>query len=90
MIPCEKIDIGKSFWQVEAKYGKVWQALSADNPFKKPIIQMLPGSVFSTTRASAYYGSLIEHVHSDERVVENCMSIPYPLPESVITGESHE
>lgn len=88
MIPCGDIDIHNSRWTVEAKYGKLWQGTGNKNPFKFPIMQTIPGSVFQATKRKDVYGKVLTNVHKDDnRIIENCMAIPYPLPGNLYGNE---
>ena len=86
MVPDESIDLKRSYYILEAKYGKVWQGLETDNPWKKPILRTCAGSVFHTSSPGPLHGCVVTGVHSDEKVVENCMAIPYPVPAEVCNG----
>lgn len=79
-VPDGGVDLRASAYRLETKYGKVWQPLGAANPFKKPLLQTEPGSVFATTEPRELYGRVLTGIHDDLAVVENCMCIPYFLP----------
>lgn len=85
-IPDKSISIKNSFYQIEPKYGKIWNGFLTDNPFKKPLLQLVPGSVLYCNKSTERAGKVIKGVHDDERVIENCMTILYPLP-GLITKE---
>ena len=74
----------ESFYQIEPKYGKVWSGFDTGNPFKKPIIQMVPGSVLKVKSGSETAGQVMENIHDDSRIVENCMTVLYPVPEKIV------
>ena len=84
LIPDDSIVLENSFYDIEAKYGKIWSGLSPINPFKKPIMQILPGSVVKLKTQKAIAGRVLENIADDSRVIENCFSILYPLPSEVI------
>ncbi len=79
-VPCNTVDITRSRWALEAKYGRTWQAAGSANPFKKPVMQTVPGSVFVATTRRGLYGKVLENIHTDPSVIDNCMTIPYWLP----------
>lgn len=86
-VPCNNIDLKESFYQIETKYGKVWSGLeNSKSPFKKVIIQSIPGSVFKLNSKSATAGRVLKNVHDNSDVIENCMTILYPLPQTAIKG----
>lgn len=88
-IPCTNVNIDASFYQIETKYGKVWRGLEQQkSPFKKPMLQMVPGSVLKCTTNAVVAGSVVTGIHDNEEVIENCMTILYPLPETVMEGVS--
>ncbi|MBN2414933.1 hypothetical protein JXO52_03780 [bacterium] len=81
MVPDVRIDLKQAYYELEPKYGKVWSGLGEKNPFKKTILQTVPGSVFTLSPASETAGSVLSEIHDNRSVVENCMSVLYPLPE---------
>jgi CRISPR-associated protein Csm4 len=86
-IPDGSILLKESFFQTNPKYGKVWSGLEHPNPFKKVILQVVPGSVLKTTKESAECaGRVLAGVHDHADIIENCMTVLYPLPDTVISG----
>jgi CRISPR-associated protein Csm4 len=83
MVPDKSIDLEKSFYELETKYGKVWSGLGSAYPFKKPILQTIPGSVFYGSSIGETGGRVLTNIHDTTSVVENCMGIFYPLPAGV-------
>jgi CRISPR-associated protein Csm4 len=84
-VPCEKMDLQQSFYQLETKYGKVWSALEKQqSPFKKVLLQTVPGSVFKIKIAAETAGCVLQNIHDNAAVIENCKSILYPLPPAVV------
>ncbi|HPY53266.1 MAG TPA: hypothetical protein PK505_04655 [Treponemataceae bacterium] len=83
LVPDSSVDLEASFYDIEAKHGKVWNALETMNPFKKPIMQIIPGSVIKTDSLKLITGRVLEEIADDSRVIENCFSILYPLPKEV-------
>jgi CRISPR type III-A-associated RAMP protein Csm4 len=56
-LPSEKDNISDSFYDYHVKYGKLGEYLSqSEDPFKKPIIFIKPGSVFFTNEKSDFFG----------------------------------
>lgn len=89
-LPCDSIVLEKSAYVPEPKFGKVWNGLEGTNPFKKPLLQTVPGSVFYTREDKGIYGRVIDDVRPDAdgpRVMENCMTIPVFLPTEVYNGD---
>jgi CRISPR-associated protein Csm4 len=86
-IPCANVNIDASYYQIETKYGKVWSGLEQQkSPFKKPMLQMVPGSVLKCSANTVVAGSIVTGIHDNEEVIENCMTILYPLPETIMEG----
>ena len=82
-VPDSSVDLERSCYRLISKYGKVWQMLETVNPFKKPILQTEPGSVFFCSEQRDLYGTVLTDMHDDMPVVENCMTIPWFIPEEV-------
>jgi len=83
-VPDNTVSIKDSFYQIETKYGKVWSGFDTGNPFKKPIIQIVPGSVLKVKFESETAGQVLENIHDNSRIVENCMTVLYPVPERIV------
>lgn len=65
----ERMILNKSFYDLGVKYGKLGESMSHNsNPFKKPIIQLLPGSVLATGKE--YVGGMVNLSSSFERAVD--------------------
>ncbi|NLP02450.1 MAG: hypothetical protein GX089_08150 [Fibrobacter sp.] len=91
MVPCEDIDMHRSRWSVEAKYGKLWQGTGNRNPFKFPVMQTVPGSLFHALNNKDCYGKVLRDIHKDDnRIIENCMAVPYPLPGDLYGNEEKD
>ena len=86
VVPDATVPLAECFYQLEVKYGKVWSALGSVNPFKKRIIQTVPGSVFPAASGTERAGRVLQGIHDNTAVVENCMGIMYPLPQTVLPG----
>ncbi|HAJ80490.1 MAG TPA: hypothetical protein DCO75_12055 [Fibrobacteres bacterium] len=87
-VPDDSIDLEKSFYEIEPKYGKTWQPLNHEVPFKKPILQTVPGSVFFRNFPTLQHtcGRVLRNVHAHDRVIENCMAITIPLRKEAVTN----
>lgn len=83
-VPDNSVSIKDSFYQIETKYGKVWSGFDTVNPFKKPIIQIVPGAVLKVKFESETAGQVLENIHDNSRIVENCMTVLYPVPERIV------
>lgn len=50
-------------WAINIKYGKLGENAGDGNPFKKPLLQIKPGSVFYTgEKAKPFYGRVVEGI----------------------------
>lgn len=86
-VPCSSVNIEKSFYQIEPKYGKVWSGLEKQNhPFKKVILETVPGSVLKMNKNTETAGKVLKEIHDNSSVIENCMTILYPIPQEVVEG----
>jgi CRISPR-associated protein Csm4 len=83
-VPDSSVSMKDSFYQIEPKYGKVWSGFDTENPFKKPIIQIVPGSVLKVKSKSETAGQVLDGIHDNSRIVENCMTVLYPVPETIV------
>lgn len=55
------------------KYGKLGQSYAhSENPFKKPLLMIIPGSVFWTERPSFAYGRLVKNISPGFPEVVQC------------------
>lgn len=90
-VPCDNAVLKESFYKIETKYGKVWNGLeNQKSPFKKPVIQTVPGSVFKMKKNVEKAGVVLKDVHDNEKVIENCMTILYPLSSKFVKGVLNE
>lgn len=89
MVPDNTVTLDTSFYDIEPKYGKVWSGLAHKNPFKKTVLQTVPGSVFIRNTAGERAGRVLSDIHEDPCVIENCMTIVYPLPEEITSEVYH-
>jgi CRISPR type III-A-associated RAMP protein Csm4 len=66
-------------YRLRTKFGKISEG-GAENPFKRPLLQIEPGAVFrSKGEITPYYGSLVTDIApGDPKVVQNCFSLPVP------------
>ncbi|NLE29145.1 MAG: hypothetical protein GX629_05705 [Phycisphaerae bacterium] len=58
-----KTDPTQGFWQIKTKNGKFggdWAL--GENPFKKPLTFLEPGSIFKTDSSPAYMGQMVSHI----------------------------
>ncbi len=83
-VPDGSVSIKDSFYQIETKYGKVWSGFDTGNPFKKPIIQIVPGSVLKVKSGSETAGQVLAVIHDNSRIIENCMTVLYPVPGKIV------
>lgn len=83
-VPDSSVVMQNSFFQIEPKYGKVWSGFETKNPFKKAILQIVPGSVLQIKSASETAGRVLIDIHDDNSIFENCMTVLYPIPDAVI------
>jgi CRISPR-associated protein Csm4 len=50
-------------WAINIKYGKLGENAGGGNPFKKPLLQIRPGSIFFTgNKPKPYYGRVVEGI----------------------------
>ncbi|MCX7727529.1 MAG: hypothetical protein N2053_11860, partial [Chitinispirillaceae bacterium] len=85
IVPDDEIILDESFYKIETKYGKVWSGLNERIPFKKPIIQTIPGSVFKVKNSKKErVGRVLQEIHVNKNVIENCMGIIYPIPKNLV------
>lgn len=63
------------------KYGKLGEEKTfCGQPFKKPLMMLIPGSVFYTDNVAPYYGTLIANISdADPSVVQYAYAFPVPL-----------
>lgn len=78
MVPARD-DPADAHYRTRVKYGKLGDILHA-NPFKRPLLQMLPGAVFKTgEKPREYYGRMVESVAPGKpEAVQNCYGFPVP------------
>ena len=87
-IPDGSIDMERSWYTIEAKYGKAWSELNASTPFKTGILLTVPGSVFCAHERKNLYGRVIDSIIPGTSVIENCMTIPLFLAEEVVAHDN--
>jgi CRISPR-associated protein Csm4 len=60
ILPSNKDKILDAFYNINVKYGKFGEEKSnSQNPFKKPLIMLTPGSCFITDEKSEFYGRAV-------------------------------
>jgi CRISPR-associated protein Csm4 len=74
-------------WQTIVKYGKLGEEYaSGENPFKRPLLMLTPGSTFYDALIKEYYGRMIHHVsYYYPEVVQYALAFPVAakLPERI-------
>lgn len=74
----EKNLLKDSYYKIELKYGKLGKSKSlSNNPFKKPLIQIKPGSVIKTNKE--YVGGMINLIDSQKEVLDYNYGMLIPL-----------
>ncbi|MFB6272239.1 MAG: hypothetical protein ABEL51_05015 [Salinibacter sp.] len=67
-------------WSTQVKYGKLGEeAAFSDQPFKKPLIQLVAGSCFRDRPVRPWYGRLVENIAADPSVIQYGFALPIPL-----------
>jgi CRISPR-associated protein Csm4 len=81
-------DPADGFWQIRIKRGKLGENTGRGNPFKKPFIQLIPGSLFRTLQHPApYYGRVLRDLAPGEpRAVQICYCLAVPCKFPNIAG----
>jgi CRISPR-associated protein Csm4 len=78
----------EGYYRLFTKFGKLGGDYAvSENPFKKPIILMKEGSVFMTGDYTAYYGTLIDNVHWNEKIRHYGYVFPLGIRVSAHTQE---
>lgn len=75
-------DPTEGYYKIEVKYGKLnFVPYSAQNPFKKPIVQILPGAVFWAKEGiKPFYGRVVEEIAPGfSLAVQFCYCLPVPV-----------
>lgn len=70
------------FWKVLIKYGKMGEEYAiGENPFKRPLVMLTPGSVFRTQgKPREFYGRLVSGVsEQNEKVVQYGFAFAVPM-----------
>jgi len=73
-LPAETDNLTDFFYETHLKYTKLGEEYAlSENPFKKPIIFMIPGSVFKTSAKKEYYGRCTKNgeISSVPGVIQN-------------------
>lgn len=70
----------EGYWNIQTKFGRLGERAGADNPFKRPLIQLVPGSVFRTgEKPAAFYGRVVEGISpARPEAVQICLALPVP------------
>jgi len=75
------------YWRLHVKRGKLGEMAGGDNPFKRPLIQFLPGSVFHTGGdPNPWYGRVVRDIAAGmpEAVqICYCLAVPCVFPTAV-------
>lgn len=66
----------KGWYMTFSKHGKVWDGFGETNPFKKPILAIAEGGVFSRLPKSGY---VLRGVHTDPKIVQIMQPLTIPL-----------
>ncbi len=84
-----KDDPREGQWRVNVKYGKLGGEFALPNPFKHPLIMLMPGSWFATlTPDKAWYGRLVpDIVHDRPDIVQYGYAFALPMKIAVSKGE---
>jgi CRISPR-associated protein Csm4 len=76
-------------WRIRVKHGRLGEEFAArDNPFKRPLMMLQPGSVFYDTPVKEHYGRLVTGISVYPEVVQYGFALPVPmkLPLASSTG----
>jgi len=85
-VPAEN-DPTEGHWRLVVKYGKLGEHLaSSENPFKRPLVMLAPGSVFRDSPVREFYGRMVPDVSALPGVIHYGYALPVPLniPEGVM------
>ena len=76
-----RTDPREGYWKVLIKYGKLGETYAiAENPFKRPLVMLAPGSVFRTNgEPKESYGRLVPDISSKPEVVQYAFAFPVPM-----------
>jgi len=66
----------KGWYVTFSKHGKVWDGFGETNPFKKPILAIAEGGVFSRLPKSGY---VLRGIHADPKIVQIMWPLTIPL-----------
>ncbi len=74
-------DPTEGVYKVMVKYGKLGEERSVGgNPFKKPLLMIRPGAVFTTDNFRPYYGRMVENItYFNSEVVQYCFAFAVPV-----------
>ncbi|MGO9569893.1 MAG: type III-A CRISPR-associated RAMP protein Csm4 [Desulfomonilaceae bacterium] len=77
-------DPTEGFWKLHVKRGKLGEGTGQGNPFKRPLIQFLPGSAFFTDGMPApWYGRVVERIApgmTEAVQICYCFAVPCGIP----------
>lgn len=84
-VPSTK-DPTRGFYKTFVKYGKLdGEFATGGNPFKTPILMIVPGSVFLTDDVNEYYGRMVTKVSSGDTDIVH-YGYGFSVPAKVSTG----
>lgn len=86
-LPSQDDGIEESYYEYHVKYGKLGEDFAvSENPFKRPIIFIKPGSVFKTNIKKDYYGRCTKYseVSTIDTVVQNGIAFTLNFYSSVL------
>lgn len=66
------------YYQIEAKFGKVWNGFGETRPFKKPILVFKAGSVFKNQPQNPK-DTVLRSIHIDEKIIQCNSAVMIPL-----------
>jgi CRISPR-associated protein Csm4 len=68
-------------WGLRVKLGKLGEELAAsEDPFKRPLIMLTPGSAFYDSPVKEYYGRIVGEVSpAHPEVVQYGLALPVPI-----------
>lgn len=84
-IPSVDDELTDYYYDFKIKYGKYGEHLAlSKNPFKKPLVLLLPGSVFVTNKQKEFYGRVVQVSDYHTTTIQNgfAFSLKISLPTS--------
>jgi CRISPR-associated protein Csm4 len=76
----EQDDPTEGYWNATVKYGKLGEELAVSgNPYKRPLVQLVPGSCFRDAAPREWYGRLIEGLSPLPEVKHYGFAFPVPI-----------